>query len=111
MFYDEDVFMINPMKCKKDAKVVVQGSVYFIETTPKKNRFCISSHIYNGIRENKKSFQNDQLSTAFSFQELEKNPQYVPFKYLVHDVAKVADEWEDVLDDFSKRDYLSQSLS
>lgn len=112
MFCDEDDYFI--LNSKKDGKVVVQGSVYFIETTSKKGRFCLSTHLYNGIKGKntlvKKSATEAPLS-AFSFSEVEVCRQYVPFKYLACDTPDVADAWQDVIDDFSKRDYLSQHLS
>jgi hypothetical protein len=112
MFYDEEEYFI--LNSKKDGKVVVQGSVYFIETTSKKGRFCLSAHLYNGIKGKtpppKKGCTETPIST-FSFDELEVNRQYVPFKYLACDAPEVAEDWQDVIDDFSKRDYLSQHLS
>ncbi|NNM43570.1 MAG: hypothetical protein HKM07_04440 [Chlamydiae bacterium] len=128
---DPFLALLNPIAGKKKSRVVVQGSVIFIETSPKKrnkwntstkfaaiegpiptsSRGCLAS--YGILPSNERGFylKVDEVGCNVYFTpEIESSAKYVPFKYLGSDFAEVAEEWKTILDDFSEREYSPLSL-
>ncbi len=95
-FEEEDLPPVSTLCCHNEPRVVVQGSVYFIETTPNRRRFAIASHPAN--------------QTQFPFSQQNVQSHYTPLNYLPEDAGKVFEEWEEVIDDFSDRDHISEHI-
>ena len=127
MEYNEFLIMMSQLSFHKKARVVLQGSVYFIEATPNKNKWrlstkllfnqktmptqlgeCISPHGVLRWDHGGAYLKFDYTeSDLYLVREIECAAKYVPFRYLVSDFIDVADEWKAILDDFSKKDHTS----
>ncbi|MGE5196546.1 MAG: hypothetical protein ACM3JI_04380 [Anaerolineae bacterium] len=131
MSYDAFLTLLTQLAGQKKARVVIQGSVIFIETMPQNNRMTLSTKVFsseNGFMPRKvrecissSGFLKWQERGAYlkldSFdnsvtliQEIESSTKYVPFKYLMSDFVEVANEWKEILDDFAQRDHIPTRL-
>ncbi|MES2345841.1 MAG: hypothetical protein V4494_07900 [Chlamydiota bacterium] len=128
--YDSFLAVITQLAGQKKARVVVQGSVIFIETNPKKDCWSVSTRIFSGngfippnVRECISSnglmkwqergayLHMDPLDQSiYLVHEIHSAPKYVPFKYLMNDFVAVANEWREILEDFAERDHISLRL-
>ncbi len=125
MSYDAFLAILTQLAGKKKARVVVQGSVLFIETKSKRDQWTISTKVFDGegyipksVRDCVSSsgvlrwqergayLQLDSFTNSvYLVHEIENSKKYVPFRYFVHDFVEVANEWREILDDFSERDH------
>jgi len=125
MSYDAFLMTLSQLAGKNKARVVVQGSVIFIETQPNRKKWKMSTKIFNkdgplpgGMKECVSSsgmlkwqergayLKLDPCTNSlYLIHEIESATKYVPFKYLVNDFAQVANEWKEILDDFAERDH------
>lgn len=131
MEYEDFLLMMSQLSSQKKARIVVQGSVYFIETTSKKNKWLISTQLFEGSN-SLPSTVNQCVSSCgtlrwdfggaylkldrdesnlYLMQEIETDAKYVPFRYLMSDFIDIAEEWKEILDDFSQRDHTSTRIS
>lgn len=131
MLDDPFLALLNPITGKKKSRVVMQGSVIFVETAPKQrdkwnvsarisskqgpiptsSRQCVSDYGILPSQDGSSYLQVDEVgSNVFLTPEIESSAKYVPFKYLSSDSAEVAEEWKSILDDFSQRDHTSSHL-
>lgn len=127
MDYSEFLIVMSQLSFHKKARVVLQGSVYFIEATPNKNKWRLSTKLlYNQERMPNQLAEcvssgstlrwdhggaylklDREESDLYLIREIECSAKYVPFRYLVTDFIDVADEWKNIIDDFSKKDHTS----
>lgn len=118
MTHDVFLLVLSQLAGKKKTRVVVQGSVIFIETCPLKEKWTLSTPIFSGegrmlppsgfLRWQEKGAYlklDPTTHTVYLMQDVLAAQKYVPFKYLVSDFADVANEWREILDDFSQRDH------
>jgi hypothetical protein len=128
--YDSFLAILTQLAGQKKARVVVQGSVIFIETTPKKDHWTLSTRIFSsdgfvppnihacvssrGLmkwQERGAYLHLDPLDqSVYLVHEIHSSPKYVPFKYMMNDFVAVANEWREILEDFAKRDHVSFRL-
>lgn len=130
MSYDAYLMTLSQLSGKSKARVVVQGSVIFIETQPNRKKWkmstkifeegsfpkamkeCISSSGMLKWQERGAYLKLDPCTNSlYLINEIESATKYVPFKYLVNDFAEVANEWKEILDDFAERDHNPVRLS
>jgi hypothetical protein len=125
MSYDAFLLFLNQITGQKKAKVVVQGSVIFIESARKVENWNLSTKIF-GTGDKKFPCSLLQCLSAsrllrwqergaylkldtdtnsiFLVQEIVSSKKYLPFKYLIQDFASVANEWREILEEFASRD-------
>jgi hypothetical protein len=131
MSYDAYLLTLSQLAEKKKARVVVQGSVIFIETLQGKKKWNLSAKVFDhdgllpktvkeclsstGIlkwQERGAYLKLDSNTNAvYLIHEIESSAKYVPFKYRVNDFAQVANEWKEILDDFAERDHIPIRVS
>ena len=125
MSYETFLLFITQMDSQRKAKVVIQGSVIFIESSQKKDNWNLSTKILRRENKNFPSFARDCISytgllkcqgrgaylkldsetnSIYLVQEIISSKKYLPFKYLIQDFASVAHEWKEILEEFSARD-------
>lgn len=127
MCYDAFLAVITQLSGRKKARVVIQGSVIFIETSPQKKCWSLSTRVFssdgylpsnvraclsaNGLarwQERGAYLQLDPLEQAvYLVHEVDSLPKYVPFKFLMKDFVEVANEWREILEEFAGQDYTS----
>jgi hypothetical protein len=111
MSYDALIAVMNPLALKKKARCVVQGSVIFIESKPKQLNKCVaSSGVLRWQVKGAKSLPDPASHSIGPTQEVGVDPKYIPFRYMTQDVADVAGDWREILDDFAERDHTSVRL-
>lgn len=128
--YDAFLAVLTQLAGQKKARVVVQGSVIFIETAGKKNHWSVSTKVFSkdgfippNVRDCVSSsglmrwqergayLHLDPLEQAiYLVHEIHSSPKYVPFKYLMNDFVSVANEWREILEDFADKDHVSLRL-
>jgi hypothetical protein len=124
MSYDTFLVVLSQLAGKKQARVVVQGSVIFVETDDKKAKWNLKTKVFDGdgflphgVRDCVSSTGmlrwqergaylklDNETQNVYLIHEIESSKKYVPFKYQVNDFVEVANEWKEILDDFSTRD-------
>jgi hypothetical protein len=126
MTYDAYLMAITQLSTRRKARVVVQGSVIFIETNPPRKKWHLSTkvfdgdgHLPKGIKECLSSSgilkwqaggaylhldSND--NTVHLINEVDSSSKYIPFKHHIGDFVEIAKEWKEILDDFAQRDLL-----
>ena len=125
MSYDAFLAILTQLAGKKQARVVIQGSVIFIETQNKRDEWSLKTKVFGGEgfipksvrdcvtssgvlrwQERGAYLQLDAASSSvYLVHEIESSKKYVPFRYHVNDFVQVANEWKEILDDFSERDH------
>ena len=112
MSYDALLTVMNQPALKKKTRCVVQGSVIFIESKPKQKKACVaSSGVLRWQEKGAKAFPDPASRSICQTQEIGGGPKYIPFRYMTHDLADVANEWREILDDFAERDHTSIRLA
>jgi hypothetical protein len=127
-YYDAFLTILTQLAGKKRARVVVQGSVIFIESAGgKKDRWAVSTRVFSGEgylpRSVKECVSSSGLlkwqergaylhldpaeQAIYLVHEIDSSPKYVPFKYMMNDFVTVANEWREILEDFASRDHTS----
>lgn len=130
MSYDAFLLVMSQLAGKRKARVVVQGEVIYFEASPKKNRYTLYKKIFSGDGYLPSSVRScvsssgvlrwqrsghylklDPLThSVYLFQEIEwEEGKYIPFKHHFTDFCRVADEWQEILQDFAQRDYTQVS--
>lgn len=130
MCYDAFLAVISQLSGQKKARVVIQGSVIFIETTSKKKNWSLSTRVFSAdgyLPRNVKDCLSasglmrwqergaylhlDPIEKAvYLVHEVHSSPKYVPFKYMMNDFVSVANEWREILEDFAEKDHVSLRL-
>jgi len=126
MSHDTFLLTMAQLASKKKARVVIQGSVVFIETLPENKKWKISTKVFScdgylspSLRECLKSTKtlrwqergaylqlDEENHSVHLVHEIISSSKYVPFKYLMNDFAQVANEWREILDEFARRDHI-----
>lgn len=128
MSYENYLDTMVQLSSQKRARIVHQGSVIFIESSPK-NKWKVSSKLFNyqGLpRGLKETFVGSKVmrwkergaylqldpndSSIYLIEEMEASAKYVPFKYRINDFVAVAEEWKEVFEEFSQKDHTSQRI-
>lgn len=126
MEYNAFLNFLHQMESQRKAKVVVQGSVIFIETTGKSGHWSLSTKILRV--ENKKlektlssylsrsKFQWQSFGPHITFdretesvelvQEIVPSKKYIPFKFVMEDFANVASEWKEIFEEYGDQEDL-----
>jgi hypothetical protein len=125
MTYDAFLAILTQLAGKKQARVVIQGSVIFIETQNKREQWTLKTKVFDGegfVPKGVRDFVtssgvlrwqergaylqlDSEASNVYLVHDVESSKKYVPFRYHVNDFVQVANEWKDILDDFSERDH------
>lgn len=119
MSHDIFLSVLSQIYNNKKANIVVQGSVIFIETSKNKNSLEIKTKISentgntssyipsNGILriQDRGTYLklDNETNDIYLVGEIKSSNQYIPFKYQVKDFVDVANEWKEILEDFSSR--------
>lgn len=118
MEYNSFLLFLSQIAGQKKAKVVVQGSVIFVETNAKNNQWSLSTKILHSESRKSKNSINNSLTSGFLkwqergaylrldketqalylIQEVTSSKKYLPFKYLIQDFAAVASEWKEIFE-------------
>lgn len=131
MSYDSFLDVMSQLTEKRKARCVVQGSVIFIESKPSHKKWSLATRVFYGggylpqavkecvsssgvlrWQERGARLQVDSdASNVYLVQEIKEEAKYIPFRYLMRDFADVANEWREILEDFSERDHTSIPLA
>lgn len=128
MEYNAFLVFLNQIASQKKAKVVIQGSIIFIETSSQSNHWSLSTKILKAEIKKLKSSLGSYLSlkwqskgaylkmdaetdSVYLVQEINSSSKYLPFKYVIEDFASVACEWKEILEDFSDQENVNYRLS
>lgn len=118
MEYNSFLLFLSQISGQKKAKVVVQGSVIFVETNAKNGHWNLSTKIMHSEPRKSKNSMDGSLVNGFLkwqergaylkldketqalylMQEVTSSKKYLPFKYLIQDFATVASEWKEIFD-------------
>ncbi len=127
MEYNAFLHFLHQMEVRSKAKVVVQGSVIFIETSSKNAQWSLSTKILHapnkkleqilGFYLHKGSLKwqkkgahitlDPETRSVELVQEIAAFKKYLPFKYLVEDFASLASEWKEIFQTCSSEDLVS----
>ncbi len=130
MEYNAFLVFLNQIANQKKARVVVQGSIIFIETASQNGQWNLSTKVSSSeIRKLEKSlgmpFSKNSLKwqgkgaylkadrdtdSLYLIQEIISSKKYIPFKHLIEDFASVANEWKEILDQCSEDENLMLDL-
>lgn len=130
MEYNAFLLFLNQITSQRKAKVVVQGSVIFIETTSQTGHWCLSTKILGSQVKKLQGSLGSYLSRSslkwqskgaylkvdpdtnavYLIQEILSSKKYLPFKYLIQDFASVAIEWKEILEECSEEENLMLRL-
>ncbi len=130
MEYNSFLLFLNQMADQRKAKVVVQGSIIFIETSNAGHWSLSTKILKSEIKKLKRSFGSylsrsslkwqekgaylkidQETDSIYLVQEIISSKKYIPFKYLIEDFASVATEWKEILEGFSDEEKLLYRLS
>jgi hypothetical protein len=126
MEYSAFLLFLNQISNQRKAKVVIQGSVIFIEKSCHTDYWSIStkvvgSHIkqLNGVLGSYLSRGSlrwqgrgaylkvdEETESVYLVQEVLSSKKYIPFKSLINDFASVALEWKEIFEDGSDEESL-----
>ncbi len=124
MEYDDFLAAIYQMSEQKKAKIVLQGSMIFIETAqseqtwnlstkiyhsegflPALIRDCLSTNGYFKWQDRSSYLQYDaKAKGVYLKHEVQALKKYIPFKYLMKDFIEVADQWKEIFEEFAEKD-------
>jgi hypothetical protein len=130
MEYNAFLLFLNQIENQRKAKVVVQGSIIFIETSSQAEHWSLSTKIlsssnkklgkslglYTGIHawkwQEKGAYLkvDPETDSLYLVQEISSFKRYLPFKYLIEDFASIALEWKEILQDQDEEDTLIPSF-
>jgi hypothetical protein len=116
MEYNAFLLFLNQIENQRKAKVVVQGSIIFIETSSQTEHWSLSTKIlassnrklgrslglYTGAQSWKWQEKGAYLKvdpetdSLYLVQEISSFKRYLPFKYLIQDFANIASEWKEI---------------
>lgn len=126
MSYDAFLLLMSQLAGKRKARIVVKENVIFFDTLDKKNHMKIYTKVYGGDGYLPKSVRScvsssgvlrwqhggayikldPETHSVFLIQEVEmQQGKYIPFKNVLSDFSLLADEWKEILQEFSERDY------
>ena len=130
MEYNAFLVFLNQIANQKKARVVVQGSIIFIETASQNGQWNLSTKVSSSeIRKLEKSlgmpFSKNSLKwqgkgaylkadpdtdSLYLIQEILSSKKYIPFKHVIQDFASVASEWKEILEKCSEDENLMLDL-
>ncbi len=130
MEYNAFLVFLNQIANQKKAKVVVQGSVIFIETSSHKGQWNLSTKILGtelkriqkslGLPMSKGSLKwqgkgaylkaDPETDSLYLMQEIISSSKYIPFRHVIQDFASVASEWKEILEECSDEENLKFHL-
>jgi hypothetical protein len=114
MDYHTFLLLLSQMSGQRKAKVVLQGSVIFVETGSKNDHWNLSTKISkadtkklkfelrNGFRWQGKGAYlkvDSEQESVYLVQEVVSSKKYLPFKYLIEDFASIACEWKEIFEE------------
>lgn len=130
MSHDAFLEIITQLAGRRKARVVIQGSVIFIETESKSSKWSLSTQLFasegylppsikewmsnSGLmkwQERGAYLQLDPVDQSVHLvHEIHSCAKYVPFKYMMNDFVSVANEWREILEEFADKDHVSLRL-
>ena len=120
MEYNAFLLFLNQISSQRKAKVVIQGSVIFIEKSCHTGHWSISTKILAnsslGSYLSRGSFRwqengaylkiDRETQSVYLVQEIISSKKYIPFKHVMQDFASVAEEWKEILEGCSAQENL-----
>ncbi len=126
MEYSSFLLFLNQMSSQRKAKVVIQGSVIFIEKSCHTDHWSVTTKILgtptkqlNGLigsylsrgslrwQERGAYLKMDkETNSLYLVQEITSSKKYIPFKHVIQDFVSVASEWKEIFDETSEEESL-----
>ncbi len=121
MSYDLFLAFLSQMYNSKKARLVIQGSVIFIETSKKADSLQMKTKVFSGddlnntsscipsngvlhVQDRSAYLKLDPTTKdVYLINEVKFSNKYLPFRYQINDFVDVANEWKEILEDFSTR--------
>jgi len=114
--YKSFLLLLTQMVGQRKAKIVLQGSVIFIETDPKSEQWDLSTKILDltlekGAKKSRNLFSRGFLKwqekgaylkvdlethSLCLIQRIASSKKYLPFKAVIQDFALLASEWKEI---------------
>lgn len=122
MEYNAFLIFLNQIENQRKAKVVIQGSIIFIETSSQIEHWSLSTKILGcsnkklgrslGLYTGAQSWKwqekgaylkvDPETDSLYLVQEISSFKRYLPFKYLIQDFANIASEWKEIFQDYEE---------
>ncbi len=126
MEYNAFLVFLNQISSQRKARVVIQGSIIFIEKSCHTDRWSISTKILGASIKEKRGSLGSYLSrgslrwqetgaylkmdketqSVYLVQEIISSKKYIPFKHVMQDFASVAIEWKEIFEAGSDQENL-----
>jgi hypothetical protein len=124
MSYDAFLQVMSQLSGQKRARCVLDDQIIFIDRLSQKNRWSISTKVFDGDgylppsvrdcvsssgvlrwQEKGASLRLDSFSkNVFLVHEIDATSRYIPFRYHLRDFAELAREWRTLFDDLASKD-------